>query len=85
LVSNYATAELKTIQILPPWCWEGIRMFTALEVCWMVLFQWVHWEVQRGCRAGWGATVWYDTYLSCPVELDQAQHSYGKVRSRTTR
>jgi hypothetical protein len=41
LVSDYPTAELKTIQIPPPWCCEGIRMFTALEVHWMVLFQWV--------------------------------------------
>ena len=39
----------------------------------------------RGSRAGWGASVRDDTYLSQLVELGQAQYSYGKVRSSSTR
>jgi hypothetical protein len=40
---------------------------------------------RRGCRAGWGASVRDDTYLSHLMELGQAQHGYGKVRSSSTR
>ena len=40
---------------------------------------------KKGCSALLVPTVWDDTYLSCQVELDQAQHTNGNVRSRSIR
>jgi hypothetical protein len=57
--------------------------------CWRLgdgfIFNGCVWRYKKGCSALLVPPVWDDTYLSSQVEIDQAQHTNGNVRSRSTR
>jgi hypothetical protein len=85
LVRQYPTTDLKTVQIPPLWCWEGIGMFTAVVMGWkaVVFTEW--WEVHKEAVGPGGVPLaWEDTFLRQLMELAQAQNSSETVRSRAT-
>jgi len=82
LDSNYPTTDIKTIRIPPPWCRDGIWV---LEMGWKALFTDVLGGAEIGCSTLLVPPMWDDTYLSCVMKLDQAQHTGGNVSSRSTR
>jgi hypothetical protein len=76
---------------------HGCRDATALELYGIVArgvgkglvclerWRWVGWLCFYWCVGGcWTGVRWY-TYLRWEGELDQAQHTSGNVRSRSTR
>ena len=85
LVSQYLPLTSKRYKSLLHGVEKG---FVCLQ-CWRLgdgfIFNGCVWRYKKGCSALLVPPVWDDTYLSSQVEIDQAQHTNGNVRSRSTR
>jgi len=68
---------------------HGVEKGFVCLKCWRLgdgfIFNGCVGRYKKGCSALLVPAVWDDTYLSHQVELNQAQHTNGNVRSRSTR